>query len=195
MNLSEMLPELALLIESDPTILADHKIGNSSGSRIYDVTVYLTNGEVLETYTNISAQEAGRIRNRNRKLGNRVNQIEVSNLSGTITRYEFIPPEQHSSQIDESAKPLVPIKKYNARTAKANAKFQDNFFSKANSHLMKVSQNTIHILVYEKISGNLCFSGELEDAARFVWNKMQSGEWNETSWVIYLPKKIYDRMG
>lgn len=170
------------------SLLPASSIKTKRESSSFDVTVYESNGNILEEYHGISAAMAGRIRNSNRKLGYRVNQIEVSNLSGDIVRTPFIPPDVHISQCSD--KPNVRENHYNARQVKANAKFQQEFFRKANAHLGKISNKNTRILVYEKITSKLCFSGTLENAVMFIIRKMENGDWDETSWVIYLPSKI-----
>lgn len=186
-TLSGMTPEMVKLMEAFPSL----QIAKVSTSRSFDVTVSDKQGNILDTYYGISAQMAGKIRNSNRKIGNRVNQIEVSNLSGEVIRSEFVPPEIHTSAVLD--KPSVIVSKYDAKSAKRNAKYQQFFFGKANAELKRLNdRSNIHILVYEKISNKLCFSGNLGDAVTFIMAKIADNEWDDTSWVIYLPQKIYD---
>lgn len=184
-----MTPEMEALME----LLPDTFLAKEIPLRTFDVTVYLADGEILEQYKGISAQAAGIIRNTNRRLGYRVNQIEISNLSGVVEQHDFIPPETHISQVMD--KPISFIPKYNSHTAKANAQYRDKFFKSANADLKRHSDtNNNHSLVYDKFSGKLVFSGNVDDAIQFIQNKMNSGEWNDTSWVLYLPTKLYNKV-
>lgn len=161
--------------------------------RIYDVIVYNRDNEPLDFYNEISAQYAGRIRNEARRNGNHVHQIEVSNLSGKINPVEFTPPTAHHSNVTD--KPDISIATRSVRDIRASAKFQQMFFAKANTQLKQVNDiQNLHILVYDKMTSKLCFSGNFSEAAAFIINKMKSGEWTPNSWVIYLTKKLYDKV-
>lgn len=185
-NSSNINPEIARLME----LLPNAAIAKPSLS--YDVFVYDREGSLIETHNDVSPQMAGRIRNDSHRLGYRVNRIQNSNLTGEVNPVEFVPPEQHHSQIID--KPAVFESKYNARTAKNNAKYQQEFFSKANKQLKRVADKSINILVYEKITNKLCFSGTLEDAFNFIMWKISRDNWNMTSFVIYLPSKLFKEM-
>jgi len=185
-------PEIQSMIDSLPkNVLRFSKPKVYTKGRTFNVTVTNRLGEILEEYEGISQQTAGRIRKENRRIGNRVNQIEVSNLTGEVKPVEFVPPEIHNSQVMD--KPNVRENLYDSRSVKAKAKYQQHFFGKANAELRRInSRNNLHIYVYEKIGNKLRFSGTLGEAVSFIMDKMSSGEWDEKSWVIYLPPKIYE---
>lgn len=190
---NKVIPEIQSVLDTIPAKFLRHaKPKTYAKGRLFNVTVTNRLGEILEEYEGISQQTAGRIRNENRRIGNRVSQIEISNLTGDVEPVEFVPPQTHPSSVID--KPTDNRRKIsNLRTVREQAKYQQHFFGKANAELRRVnSRNNIHIYVYEKIGNKLRFSGTLGEAVSFIMDKMATGQWDETDWVIYLPPKIYE---
>lgn len=189
---SPRIPEIQGIMDTIPAkFLRKAKPPTYQKGRTFDVTVFDKTGEILEEYKGISQQTAGRIRKEQRRIGNRVNQIEISNLTGEVKPVEFVPPLSHPSSVIE--KPVDNRKKIDQRAARNSAKFEQHFFGKANAELRRInSRNNLHIYVYEKIGNKLRFSGTLGEAVSFIMDKMSTNEWDDTSWIIYLPPKVYE---
>lgn len=121
------------------------------------------------------------------KYDNPQDAIAAFELSKTLVeRKPFEAPKAHTSQVYD--KPFVKPPRQSERSVRATIKYHQEFFAKANAQLKRKAVKEKKTLVYDRLTSSLSFSGSLEEAVAFILNKTESGEWDDNSWAIYLPK-------
>jgi hypothetical protein len=149
--------------------------------RRYTVTRRKNGNSITEK--NVAQNKATRIAREYRLQGFAVDLIEECSLTGEIT---YSPPST-----DKIPCPTP----YPTRMQKSRAIVASNKAASINA-LQISRQNVIRnakkdqnkSLVYDKRSGALVYSGEVDGAVDFILNNMQAKEW-----VIYVPNKIWNK--
>lgn len=172
----------------------------SNRIRFYDMVVKDASGKVIAKHYGLPSSKMGRWRNEYRSYGHFVSTYEnnpQSSLTGEVSEVEFIPPTPivsdglgvgilNDNHVRKTAREVMLQKRL--------AKARQQLFSRLNTRIRKGNESQENILVYEKISGNLVFSGDFINASLYIFSMMDEGTWNEFDWVIYVPSKIYERL-
>lgn len=150
--------------------------------------VIRTKDGVSAIQTGIAANLAGRLKNRYHEQGYKVDLIEESSLSGVVIRTPDpignIPcPTPYQTSRQKVQAQVISNKLSSFRAAKA---------SYANERATKTQETS---KVYDKASGALVFSGEVNSAIDFVIKRMENGIWQMGDWVLYIPSKIWEALG
>lgn len=159
----------------------------------YNLTAF--NAEELIYEEELDERTAYEMRDEYHEKGYRVNLIERSNLTGIVERTPFVPPEYLSIKHG----PAEPENNFVSRRQRVDAyqnsltqKARDLHYQRENAKAQKEAIKKEPIRIYEKSSGNLCFSGTFDEAVAFIIYKQNTADWTSADWIMYLPKKLHE---
>jgi hypothetical protein len=163
--------------------------------RFYDVTVR-DGEEIINKFENVNSYRASKIKKYWHEHGFLVDMIETSTRDAHVDPVSYPPDPTYSPSDPNIPKPIyTPHRKVNQSNQNMIARLRDLHYRRENTRLAKEAKRSESIKVYEKASGKLCFSGDLDSAVEYCYNKIQSGEWKSLAdFTIYIPEKIYQKV-